>query len=201
MWRGGRDGALHRTVNPTCLHKGVQISPPALQLEQERLERDVEIQKGVYLTLKQQLELAKIEEVQETSVVQILDRPTVAFNPSNKNLVLSVVLSLILGGGLGIMIGFIRSYMDNNDMEERKKLRRIKHFLKKKIKDIFIDRRVSGVVSFFMLSGLPFFLSYKSKTPVYFGMYSSKLLLVNIIYILVLFLLLGVFIYQIRNKD
>ena len=57
-----------------------------MQLEQERLDRDVEIQKGVYLTLKQQLELAKIEEVQETSVVQILDRPQIALGPSNKKL-------------------------------------------------------------------------------------------------------------------
>ena len=44
-----------------------QISSPALQLEQERLARDVEIQKGIYLTLKQQFELAKIEEVHATN--------------------------------------------------------------------------------------------------------------------------------------
>ena len=113
-----------------------QISSPSLQLELERLERDAEVQKGIYLTLKQQLELAKIEEVQEASVVQILDRPQVALKPSNKNLILSVVLSVILGGGLGVLIGFVRSYLDNNDLEERKKLRRIKHFLKKKTKDI-----------------------------------------------------------------
>ena len=54
--------------------KNRQISSPSLQLEQERLERDVEIQKNIFLTLKQQLELAKIEEVQESNVVQILDQ-------------------------------------------------------------------------------------------------------------------------------
>ena len=177
-----------------------QISSPALQLEQERLERGVEIQKGIYLTLKQQLELAKIEEVQETSVVQVLDRPTVAFYPSNKNLVLGVVLSLILGGGLGIMIGFIRSYIDNNDMEERKKLRRIKHFLKKKIKDLFKDRRIAGIVSGFMLIGLPLFLGTQSSSPVFFGMYSAKLMLVNTVYVLVLFSSAYLFIYLTRKN-
>ena len=177
-----------------------QISSPALQLEQERLERDVEIQKGVYLTLKQQLELAKIEEVQETSVVQILDRPTVAFNPSNKNLVLSVVLSLILGGGLGIMIGFIRSYMDNNDMEERKKLRRIKHFLKKKIKDLFRDHRIAGIVSGFMLLGLPLFLGYESANPIFFGMYSAKLMIVNTVYVIGFLYSIGLFLYLLIKK-
>ena len=161
-----------------------QISSPALQLGQERLERNVEVQKGIYLTLKQQLELAKIEEVQQTSIVQVLDRPTVAFNPSNIKLVSSVILSFILGGGLGIMIGFIRSYLDNNDMEERKKLRRVKHFFKKKIMDLFKDRRIAGIVSGLMLIGLPLFLGYESKNPVFFGMYSVKLMLVNTVYIL-----------------
>jgi len=161
-----------------------QISSPALQLEQERLERNVEVQKGIYLTLKQQLELAKIEEVQETSVVQVLDRPTVAFNPYNKNLVLSVILSFILGGGLGVMIGFIRSYVDNNDIDERKKLRRTKLFFKKKIKDLFKDRRIAGIVSGFMLIGLPLFLGTQSSNPVYFGMYSPMHMIVNTIYVL-----------------
>ena len=178
-----------------------QISSPALELVQGRLARNVEIQKGIYLTLKQQYELAKIEEVQEASIVQVLDMPQVPLYPINKNLKLSVFLAGILGVVLGIIIGFGRNYTNNSDMDERKKLRRVKHLFYKKLNDIFIDRRVSGVVSIFMLSGLPFFLSYKSKTPVYFGMYSSKLLLVNIIYILVLFLSLGFFIYQTRNKD
>ena len=64
--------------------KNRQISSPSLQLEQERLERDVEIQKNIFLTLKQQLELAKIEEVQESNVVQILDQPQIPLNPSNR---------------------------------------------------------------------------------------------------------------------
>jgi len=177
-----------------------QISSPALQLEQERLERDVEVQKGIYLTLKQQLELAKIEEVQETSVVQVLDRPTVAFNPSNKNLVLNVILSFISGCGLGVIIGFIRSYLDNNDMDERKKLRRSKHFFKKKIKDLFKDRRIAGIISGFMIIGLPLFLGTQSSNPVYFGMYSPMLMLVNTVYVAMLFASVSLIIYLSRKK-
>jgi len=177
-----------------------QISSPALQLEQERLERDVEVQKGIYLTLKQQLELAKIEEVQETSVVQVLDRPTVAFNPSNKNLVLNVILSFISGCGLGVIIGFIRSYLDNNDMDERKKLRRSKHFFKKKIKDLFKDRRIAGIISGFMIIGLPLFLGTQSSNPVYFGMYSPMLMLVNAVYVAMLFASVSLIIYLSRKK-
>ena len=52
-----------------------QISSPSLKLQLERLTREMEVQKGIYLTLKQQLELAKIEEIQEASILQILDKP------------------------------------------------------------------------------------------------------------------------------
>jgi len=174
-----------------------QISSPALQLEQGRLSRDVEIQKGIYLTLKQQHELAKIEEVQEASIVQILDKPQVPLGPTNKNLKLSVLLSSIVGIGLGIMIGFIRTYVDNSDMGERKKIRRIKHLFKIKIKDLFKDRRISGTISILMLVGLPFYFGYKSKIPIFFGIYSAELMLVNTIYLLSLFLFVGLFIYLI----
>lgn len=177
-----------------------QISSPALQLEQERLVRDLEIQKGIYLTLKQQLELSKIEEVQEASIVQVLDKPQVPLIPSNKKLKLNVIVAGILGIGLGITIGFIRAYVDNSDMDERKKLRRVKHLFKKKIKDIFQDRRISGIVSGLMLIGLPLFLGYESKNPVFFGMYSAKLMLVNTVYVFVLLSSITLFIYLTKRS-
>ena len=177
-----------------------QISSPSLQLELERLERDAEVQKGIYLTLKQQLELAKIEEVQEASVVQILDRPQVALEPSNKNLILSVVLSVILGGGLGVLIGFVRSYLDNNDLEERKKLRRIKHFLKKKTIEIIQDRRISGTISILMIIGLPFYLGYESNNPVFFGKYSPVLMIIISFYVIMMLFSIGLYIHNSRKK-
>ena len=74
-----------------------QISSPSLQLELDRRTREVEVQKGIYLTLRQQLELANIEEVQEASIVQILDRPHVALKPSNKSIKTTVLLSGVFG--------------------------------------------------------------------------------------------------------
>jgi len=177
-----------------------QISSPALQLEQGRLDRDVEIQKGIYLTLKQQYELVKIEEVQEASIVQVLDRPQVSLGPTNINLKLSVLLAGILGIGLGIMIGFVRAYADNSDMNERKKLRRVKHLFKKKILDIFQDRRISGIVSSLMLIGVPLFLGHESKNPVFFGMYSAKLMLVNTVYVFVLLSAIALFFYLTKTS-
>tara|TARA_Y100001935_G_C17075428_1_gene393683 strand:- start:136 stop:675 length:540 start_codon:yes stop_codon:yes gene_type:complete len=153
-------------------------------LEEERIERDVEVQKGVYLTLKQQLELAKIEEIQESNIVQILDYPTIPYAPSNKNIITSTLLSIIFGITTGIFIGFLRSYIDSNDIEKRKKIRRTKHFFKKKIKDLFVDKRISGIFAITLGVGIPIFLGNKSSNPQFFGMYSKTALVVNIIYLI-----------------
>ena len=53
------------------------------------------VQKSIYLTLKQQLELAKIEEIQEASIVNIRS-PNCTLYPSNKNLPSSLVFSTIV---------------------------------------------------------------------------------------------------------
>jgi len=172
-----------------------QISSPALQLQEERLIRSVEIQKGIYLTLKQQLELANIEKIQEETVVQILDEPMIPLNESGKNLKLNVLLSGILGLGLGILLGFVRTYLNNSDIDERKKLRRIKNFLKKKSKELIMDRRVLGIVSVLLLIGLPYYIGHTSKNPVFFGMYSTRLMFINTIYVLTLLISSALFIY------
>ena len=98
------------------------------------------------------------------------------------------------------MLSFVRSYVDSNDMDEQKKLRRMKHFMKKKTKDIFLDRRVSGIVSILLLIGLPIYLGHESKNPIFFGMYSAKLLIVNLIYVLILILSIILFITLTRRR-
>ena len=182
--------------------KNRQILSPALQLAQSRLERDVEVQTGIYLTLKQQYELAKIEGVQKASIIQVLDKPQVPLGPTNKKLMRSILLAGILGLGIGVMIGYIRAFVNNADMDERKKLRRAKYLYKKKINDFFKDRRISFIISSLMLIGLPFFLGHESKNPVFFGKYSFTLMIVNTIYILSLLSIIILFIYLTRaNKN
>ena len=145
--------------------------------------------------------MAKIEEIQEDSIVQILDKPQVPLDPSNINLKLNVLIAGFLGIGLGIILGFVRSYLDSSDMGERKKIRRVKHFIKIKTKDIILDRRVSGIVSILLLMGLPFYLGHESKNPVFFGMYSAKLMLVNTVYVLTLLFSSSFYIYLARRKN
>jgi uncharacterized protein involved in exopolysaccharide biosynthesis len=84
------------------------MGSPQLQLELERLLREVEIQTQVYITLQQQYELARINEVKETPSVVILDegKPAVEIDRPKKKII--IILSIILGGIGGIVIILIR---------------------------------------------------------------------------------------------
>ena len=178
-----------------------QISSPALQLEQDRLNRDVEVQKGIYLTLKQQLELAKIEEVQEASLVQILDPPQLPLWPSNKNLKMTIIISLFTGVLMGTILGFVRAYFNNNDISERKKLRRTRTFLKKKGRESLKDRRITGLIMALMFVSSPFYFGYKSQQPLFFGRYSLIMMIINLLYIFFLIFVTYLFIRSKNNSN
>ncbi len=166
-----------------------QISSPSLQLEQDRLLRDVEVQKGIYLTLKQQFELAKIEEIQQASIFQVLDKPSLPQAPSSNRLVLKIILSAILGFTIAILIGLSRSFLKNAGIKERKKIRKVKLLFLKKFKELFVDPYVSLFLALSLLSGLPFLLKHKSKNPDFFDLYSSTALVIIIFYISIILLL------------
>ena len=157
-----------------------------MELENNRLEGDLDIQKGVYLTLKQQLELAKIEAIQESSKLQILDKPQIPIAPSKKNAKWPVIFAVFLGLGFGIILAVIKNHLLNADMAEKKKIRLIRTLVKRKIITIFDDYKFMGLIMIILLIGYPFFLSHKSINPVYFGIYSSKAFFINLIYSIVL---------------
>ena len=82
-------------------NRQVQYSP-ALMLEEERLTTETEVQKGIFITLKEQYELAKIEEVEEGSTVHVLDEPVAPYEQSSPKVLLSLFLALFIGLGSGI---------------------------------------------------------------------------------------------------
>jgi len=110
---------------------------PSLLLTQERLQRDVEIQKGIFLTLKQQLELAKIEEVQKSSFVQILDYPSLPLRVSNPLKVTTYIIGGFVGFFLAIGLSFLIEYFTIRNKEESNKLISAKKLAVGSIKNIF----------------------------------------------------------------
>lgn len=110
---------------------------PSLLLTQERLQRDVQIQTGIFLTLKQQFELAKIEEVQKSSFVQILDFPSLPIKVSNPKTVSTYIVGGFVGFFFAIFLSFIIEYFTNRNELETSKLKSAKKYAVDSLKNIF----------------------------------------------------------------
>ena len=118
---------------------------PALLLEQQRLTREVAVLIGVFTTLKQQLETTKIEEVKESSYVIVLDPPEAPLLPSEPKKKQMVILAGFMGIGIGIILSFIKEYVENSNQDDQEKMSQIKsliieylnHFIPRILKNIF----------------------------------------------------------------
>jgi uncharacterized protein involved in exopolysaccharide biosynthesis len=97
-----RDLATAEETAKSFLERNRQfLSSPSLQFEYQRLERQVQVRQEVYLTLKREYETARIEEVNDTPVITVVDAaapPRYRSKPKRKLLVL---VGLILGGVAG----------------------------------------------------------------------------------------------------
>ena len=99
---------------------------PALQLEQQRLGREVTVLTGVFTTLKQQLETTKIEEVKESNYVVILDPPEVPLIRSKPHKKLIVILAGIFGIGMSFILILILELTLNITKEDKNKINKAK---------------------------------------------------------------------------
>ena len=77
-------------------NRGYDDSPELFMLFSQ-LFREVEAKKEVYLTLQQQLELARIEEVKQSPILHILDHAIPPSKKSSPNRILFLVVFLFLG--------------------------------------------------------------------------------------------------------
>jgi len=77
-------------------NRGYEDSPELFMVF-SRLFREVEAKKQVYLTLQQQLELARIEEVKQTSILHILDHATPPSRKSAPKRFLFLIFSAVFG--------------------------------------------------------------------------------------------------------
>jgi len=91
--------------------KNKKIATPDLQVELDRLKRTVKVQEEVFITLKKQLELAKIEEQEKTPVIQIIEKASVPLYKSNpktkRNVILAGFVSLFFFIGLAFVLDYI----------------------------------------------------------------------------------------------
>ena len=70
---------------------------PELQLERLRLIRDVEVNQEVFITLRNQLEIAKIEESKERLFINVLDYAEPSINKSHPKIILIIFIFIFFG--------------------------------------------------------------------------------------------------------
>lgn len=84
---------------------------PQLALEYERLQREVQVAQEVYLTLRREYEEARVEEVNDTPILTVVDSAVVPVRHSYPRRGVSVILALVLGIALGIAAALTSEYL------------------------------------------------------------------------------------------
>lgn len=93
--------------------QNLQISlSPTLLLHQERLQREIEIQTQIYISLKQQFEQVKIEEAKNISSLKIIDPPNIPIYHSSPKRKRTVVIYGLMGLMIGGIIAVVKNYKE-----------------------------------------------------------------------------------------
>ena len=115
---------------------------PALLLEEQRLSREVTVLTGVFTTLKQQLETTKIEEVKDTDYVVVLDPPEAPLHKTGPKRRLMVIMAGFFGIGLGIVMAFVKEYIDNKAEDDQENMNKIKSLVLQNVTDLMLFRKI-----------------------------------------------------------
>ena len=86
---------------------------PQLVFEEGRLRRRVDIRQEVYLTLKREFETARIEEVNDTPVITVIDPAIPPQKRSSPQRTMMVLLALVAGSFLSAILALGASYVDH----------------------------------------------------------------------------------------
>jgi len=103
---------------------------PELEFIHDRLYREVTMRQQVFTTLNQAYEQARIDEVRDTPVITVVEKPEDPVLPDRRRLLLKGILSLMVGSMLGILGALGREFMvrgrqqEANDFTEFEKLKK-----------------------------------------------------------------------------
>jgi uncharacterized protein involved in exopolysaccharide biosynthesis len=84
---------------------------PELILERNRLQRQVDMRNGIYTTMLQAYETARIEEMRDLPVISIIEAPEMPIQPDARGGVKKTLIGMMIGLVLGLMIAFFREKM------------------------------------------------------------------------------------------
>jgi uncharacterized protein involved in exopolysaccharide biosynthesis len=77
---------------------------PVISAQYDRLQREVLLRQQLFSTLVQALEKAKIDEVRDTPVISVVERPEVPVRPNRRGTVGKLVTAMLIGSLLGLLV-------------------------------------------------------------------------------------------------
>jgi uncharacterized protein involved in exopolysaccharide biosynthesis len=105
-----------------------RVVSTSLQFEEDRIRRQITVRQQVYLSLAQDLEQARIDEVKDTPVLTVIDE---AIPPSRRNwprrkllVIMWTIAGLLAGAGLALLGNWVER-MDTGGPESWQSLRRL----------------------------------------------------------------------------
>jgi uncharacterized protein involved in exopolysaccharide biosynthesis len=93
------------------------LDSPQLSAEEQRLQRQVTLRQQVYLGLAQNYEAAKVEEVRNTPLLTVVERPDSFVVPKQRGTIKLAILAMLAGVFLAIGIAFFREYVGKQRRE------------------------------------------------------------------------------------
>jgi hypothetical protein len=103
------------------------LTSSRVELEEQRLRREVTFKAQLYTELQAQMTQSRIELRKSEPVITTIETPIAPNQPSGPNRKLTMVLALILGGVVGVGLAFLFSALESGarDPEDRAKLAEI----------------------------------------------------------------------------
>jgi uncharacterized protein involved in exopolysaccharide biosynthesis len=104
---------------------------PQLEFRRERLRREVRFKEQLYSQLQEQVTQTRLQLQRERPVVTIAEKPTPPTRPSAPNRTFILIMSLFLGGLLGVGAAVVRSsFRNQKEDENREKMREVRTSLR-----------------------------------------------------------------------
>lgn len=88
-------------------------SLPEKSLRLARLQREAKVNNNIYMMLREKFEENRIAEAGQIGSIRIVDWSDPSRNPVKPNIRLNIIFGLLIGFGLGIVITFLREYLDS----------------------------------------------------------------------------------------
>ena len=109
---------------------------PSLKLDESRLEREVSLQTTLYMSLKSQFENVKIEEVEESAMIEIIDGPIVPFKITRPKKVSTVIFTFIFTFISLFFLFYLKDYSVSGSKNNSSERKEAKNKLFKNIKSL-----------------------------------------------------------------